>query len=79
MAINKPVDIAPESNTYFASLLSQKEKWKVNEIVYLCLFLLEPFNGLNISKLDYAPQLRAKLHEVEQSLLEHGLAYENSL
>ena len=27
----------------------------------------------------YAPQLRAKLHEVEQSLLEHGLTYENSL
>lgn len=57
MAINKPVDIAPESNTYFASLLSQKYKWEVHEIVDLCLSLLEPFNGLDISKLDKSSEV----------------------
>ena len=50
---------------------------------------LPSYNGENIYPYMYeitkevgaihAPQLRAKLHEVEQSLLEHGLTYENSL
>lgn len=52
MTSNKSVIISTETNTYFASILSQKDKWSVTEIEDLCLSLLEPFKGLDISKLD---------------------------
>ena len=57
MASNKSVIITAETNTYFATLLSQREKWEVNEIVDLCISLLEPFNGLDISHLEKSPEV----------------------
>lgn len=39
--------ISAEKNTYFSSLLSQKNSWDIDNVIKLVKRLLEPFDGLN--------------------------------